>query len=589
MPGNSVQSFISSLSEGRGLFFVRGLIVVLAILVAVGIYAGLRFRGLTDGEAMEQAQLGRNFAEGRGFVTLCRRPLDLWYLERNDKEHQGEQPDIRHAPAYPFALSLGLRIANPSYKVSPDSDIFPAERKVIVPVCVIFYAAAGLMVFLLALKLFDVRVAVVSLLAFALSKTAMDQCISGMPDSLTTFLVTAAFYFACLCNSARARGCTFAKWGVYLLVASLVTGLAFLSDYRALVILPGVVLCVVAAFDRLHWLAGLFVVLIAGAVVFPWLMRNQEVSGGYLGLAPYSALEGTYRFPGDTLDRQYDPPYHRSHIMVAAKNRIGDNLASVFNGGLRTAGQGLLVCFFLVSFFLIYEDSLPALMKWGTGLTVVAGLFVAAMSGPDSGSFSVLWGIIAVMGAGCFFLLMDRHGTPEPYQAGLAVALVALSAFSSVMTVIYRRPESPYPPYFPPFVSYVCGMVEEDQTLCTDIPEATAWYGRQRSMQLPVSVEQFVQIANSGINFGGVYLTTRTGNKDYIGSFVEGSDSSWLPLLNRRVPGGFPFNKGVHLPVGARHQLFLSDEIEAGIPVPTLPEKEDEDEDKETDIELVEP
>ncbi len=588
MPGSSKQFFVSSLGQGRGLFCIRGLIIILVILVAVGIYAGFRFRGLTDGRAMEQAQLGRNIAEGRGFATKCRRPLDFWYLERNGKDIHGEQADIRHAPAYPFVLSLGFKTVNPSYEVVSDFDIFDAERQVVVPVCIIFYAASALMVFLLGLKLFDIRVAVVAVLAFALSRTALDQCISGMPDSLTTFLVTAAFYFACLCNSARARGGTFMKWGAYLVVASLVTGLAFLADYRALIILPGIVLCVAAAFDRFYWLAVFCIVLIVGVVVFPWLMRNREVSGGYLGLAAYSVLEDTASFPGDSLDRQYEAPYHQSQFMTAAKNKVQKNIDLVFGDALRTVGQGLITCFFLISFFLIYEGSLARLMKRGVGLTVVAALFIGAMAGADSGLFTVLWGVIAVMGAGCFFLLLDRHGTPEPYQMWLAVALVALSAFPSVMTVIYERPKSSYPPYFPPFISYVCGMVEEDQTICTDIPEATAWYGRQHSLQLPVSVEQFVQIANNGIHFGGLYLTTETGNKEYIGAFVEGRDRSWLPLLNRRVPKGFPFDKGVHLPVDARHQIFLSDEIEAGVPIPTLP-KAEEDEDKATEIELLEP
>ena len=57
----------------------------LVFTVLATVYALSQFRGLREPVAMECAQIARHLAEGRGFVTDCTRPFDLWYLQSHDR------------------------------------------------------------------------------------------------------------------------------------------------------------------------------------------------------------------------------------------------------------------------------------------------------------------------------------------------------------------------------------------------------------------------------------------------------------------------------------------------------------------------
>ena len=47
--------------------------------------------------------------------------------------------------------------------------------------------------------------------------------------------------------------------------------------------------------------------------------------------------------------------------------------------------------------------------------------------------------------------------------------------------------------------------------------------------------------------------------KRYAQDLLSGPDRAWLPVLNGKVPTGFPFTDGIALPPGSRDQLFLAE------------------------------
>jgi hypothetical protein len=105
-------------------------------------------------------------------------------------------------------------------------------------------------------------------------------------------------------------------------------------------------------------------------------------------------------------------------------------------------------------------------------------------------------------------------------------------------------------------VSRVLGPSE---TLCTDIPWATAWYGNRTSLLLPRTLPELLSIHTNRLRLGGIYLTTETSNRPYAGDLLEGAERDWLPLLNGEIPAGFPFRFGFTLPPGRRDEVFLTD------------------------------
>jgi hypothetical protein len=95
-------------------------------------------------------------------------------------------------------------------------------------------------------------------------------------------------------------------------------------------------------------------------------------------------------------------------------------------------------------------------------------------------------------------------------------------------------------------------MLKDDECLVTDIPWATAWYGNRTSLLLPRRVAEVETLNRPPFRVGGIYLTTET-------RLAPKTDVSWVALLERRVPEGFPFAAGLDLPPGTRDQLFLTD------------------------------
>jgi hypothetical protein len=108
-------------------------------------------------------------------------------------------------------------------------------------------------------------------------------------------------------------------------------------------------------------------------------------------------------------------------------------------------------------------------------------------------------------------------------------------------------------------VRYVSNLVEPDQVLCTDIPWATAWYGNRRSVLLPRTTADLLEIHGKRVPVGALYLTTETGDKPYTTGLAAGPERAWLPILNGKIPADFPWRHAVAIPPGSRDQIFLTD------------------------------
>ena len=95
---------------------VPALRIMLAILISGICLFNLfiTYRGLDQPEAMDQAQIARNVAQGRGFTSQFLRPIDVVTA---DKRHGrkadfnlGAMTDSNNAPLNVYALAAALKI-----------------------------------------------------------------------------------------------------------------------------------------------------------------------------------------------------------------------------------------------------------------------------------------------------------------------------------------------------------------------------------------------------------------------------------------------------------------------------------------------
>ena len=81
-PPSGLQTWIHFWEEGRGHIWLRNLLFVLMFGMVAVLYHVYEAGNFTSPEAMDQGQLARNLADGRGFTTLNLQPFALHLLRR---------------------------------------------------------------------------------------------------------------------------------------------------------------------------------------------------------------------------------------------------------------------------------------------------------------------------------------------------------------------------------------------------------------------------------------------------------------------------------------------------------------------------
>lgn len=559
------QTLVNSLDQGAGLAVLRGFLCVVVVGSLFLGYAYSQFRGLREPEAMESAHIARRLAAGRGFTTLCLRPADLEHLQvpSADKEGAAGWPDLRNAPAFPALLALAFRLIKPDFSAGDALSAYAPELHALLPTCMLLAMTTGLFLFLLGRQLFDTRTGALATALFFLTDTVLADTVAGTAVPMLMLITSMTAYLAVLVAAHKKAGHRLPLWLLPLAGAALLCGLAFLTHYLMAVLLVCMGLFTAVVADRRRVVAVLTFLILFAAITAPWLARNQRLTGNPLGLASYAVLKQSPLYEDDALDRTPAPDWSRHRAMRAATVKFKRHVAELYDEVLPALGSGLLMCFFLVSFFCRFEGDEANRFRWFAGLGLLLLMAGVALWGPDATSLlHAFLPLIALYGTACFLELSARATSYDPTLQGLVTwIMVLLTALPATLTVSSATSRPAYPPYFPPFISYACGLLEPEEMVCTDIPWATAWYGNRPSLLLPRNVDDLLAVHNGTMPVSAVYLTTETGNKPLTRAFVSGPETSWLPLLNRTMPAGFPWPHGIAFPPGTQDQIFLTDRV----------------------------
>ena len=163
-----IQDLVYNVDVGIGLRLIKFGLYVLFLSVVMVVYTASEFRGLKDAEAMDCAQLGREFMFNHKLVTKCVRPASMWYLiehleSPNPRLSHNPQimdhPDTLHPPLYPVALAVGFKVLRSAFVPIEGGRIWAPEQWIIIPMGHLCTILTGLMLYFMARRLFDARVA----------------------------------------------------------------------------------------------------------------------------------------------------------------------------------------------------------------------------------------------------------------------------------------------------------------------------------------------------------------------------------------------------------------------------------------------
>jgi 4-amino-4-deoxy-L-arabinose transferase-like glycosyltransferase len=596
-PETSVQSAVFQIEMGRGKKVIQWVLLVLLAATLGLIYSASQFRsGLSKREAIDMAQLARNIARGEGFTTHVIRPLSLWQLEQNGWDIQDKDtrdrlinhlPDISNPPLYPFVLAELFKILPKSvFRYNEVDHIFPAERWVILPFNQLCLLASILITYLWAKRLFDGRVASMVGWLMLFSDTLWSYGVSGLPTNLLLLLLLLAVYCLFLADgrlnqpepvegeAAAAAPVRVTGTVVALAVGSAVLlGLCFLTRYLAGFFLVPLAIYAARIFRGRAaplW-AGVYVVVFL-AVISPWLVRNERVSGSLLGLAKYELIERSGTIQGEALQRSYKPDFTEAYSLRSISSKFLSNARPNLLSNLRLIGSDFLVFFFGVGLLYSFRRNDATRLRGVLLGALAVAIFAMSLigsdperNGPDvnGGNLLVLLlPLVAIFGVAFFYLLLDR----VPFRIKLTRAMVigafaALNISPMIFTMLPPRPGPfPYPPYVPPVTRWVASLFETNELGCSDLPWSMAWDGDRHTLWLPMSIEEFYEISDfvspKGVQF--MMLTPYLLDAKRESEIMKGEYKGWAGLVQGQLRSDFPLKAYVAVPP-ENQQILLAD------------------------------
>ncbi len=568
---STIQDVVYSLDVGFGLKVMRISLYVLMLLVVVLVYTATQFRGLNSEEAMDYAQLGRNFSLRNGMITKNISPMTMTKMKAVAPEKRlpiEMQPDLIHAPAYPALLSAGYKLfellgTQPlNINAVEGRRTMPAEQWIILPINHIFTMLTGWLVFSLGKHLFYREIGFLSMTIFFLSDIAWQTSISGLNLSMAIFFSVAAFRFIVVAFKHQLENRRkIAFWATFLF-SVLLAVLAFYTRFITIMIVPGLCLYafLMAGRSRGGTRYALAFGLLFALLIMPWLMRNHQLCGNPAGHTLHTALAGSPQFPGNALFRNnYENGIPGETILDALKQKWILNFSGRHHAVIPSLGGGVLMAFFIITFF--YRFIRPPMnhLRNSVGLSLMLVVITAGFFSESSvRMINTFWPFVILFGVAFFYILLDRLDLrARLYVVVMKCFLVALACIPLVLKLMPPHINYPYPPYHAPVIARVSEMLTPREVMCTDMPWATSWYGDRVSILLPGNVDQFYDINDYQQRISGIFLTTITKNKPFLNQLLDGPDQTWLPIMSGRIPPDFPLRKAFL--INRQDNIFISD------------------------------
>jgi len=586
-----IQEWIYKLEEGEGTRWIRLLLAVLALLALAALYDLREYKSFSTAEAMDSAQLARNIAQGKGFTTLFIRPISIHLVEQRQVEAarrtndfsllRSGHPDLANPPVYPTLLAGLMKVLPFEWDIKAGTPFSRYQPEVLIMLFnQALFIVAIVLLFRLAHRLFDASVAWISALVLAGTDMFWRFSISGLSTMLLVVTFLGLFWCLVLMEQAAREGQRSGKWWAMMAgLTGVIVGLGALTQYSfGWLILP-VLGFFGFVFGQRRAMLCLVAFMAFAAVLTPWLARNYHESGTLFGTAGYAIVQSSVS--GDRLERSLNPRFGDS-LLHDVEQKLLLNLGGTLQNELPKLGGSLATVFFLVGLMVPFVSvSLGRMRLFILGslavLTVVQALGQTHLSteSPAINSENLLVlpaPLIFMFGVGMYSLLLDRLELPFAQLRHVVTGIVVLVASAPLIFLLLPPKEFPmaYPPYWPPWIQQFTRWMGEKELVMSDMPWATAWYGRRQSVWMTLNVQDpkyhddFYAINDSIKPVRALYLTPLSMDARFFSQMLKGQDWAWGKfvvdglVLTNGLPPGFPLKHCFADAFNSGH-VFLTD------------------------------
>lgn len=544
MPGAAdlIQRTVHALEEGGTAIWIRR---VLALLMVAGLalfYFMHEFRGLATSQAMDQAQIGRNLASHQGWRTNFIRPRAVGQLQAHGKNvAQRIWSDTYNAPLPSVVNAISLWPIRSHWKMTA-RDIVYAGDKIIAVIAILLFLASLVILYLIARRLFDERLALLGTALVLLCDTIWQYSLSGLPQMLLLFLFNATTYALVRAVQAQYGG---GRVGVWLGASGVGFGLLALSHALTIWMFVATLIFCVFFFRPRFWAA--VIVLSAFTIMYaPWLVRNYVVCGNPGGVAIYSVLDG--------INHPEAGHMRRVDLDLAGvtpgqfRNKIVANLQSQLERIFGYLGWSVVACMFFASLLHVFKRPETSAVRWLVlvmWLGAVLGMTIYGIK-EEQGVAANQLHLLFIPMMTCFglaYLLVQWNRLNIDIRLariGFITLLFVLCALPMIFTVGLPATKGGvrWPPYVPPYIAVLNDWMQPQEITASDMPWAIAWYADRRAVWLPETQKVFIEFHDYGI-FGapvnGLYLTPISGSQNTLSDVLKGEYGDWAALILRSI------------------------------------------------------
>ena len=449
------------------------------------------FYGLSD--ACDYADLGRNIAEGKGFVNHNIYPLSLCFPFLRELP----QPTPLWPPGYPLILAGAFRLFSPS-----DTTVLWLNT--------ILLLLTVPLVYVLGLHFYNRRVASLAALFFGTSQFVLYLLIIANSEIVATFLFTA---FLLLVLKGRRI--------LSYLIAGLLLGILLLTRYPLIFILPAIFIYLKKEW-RFEFKKFVWLLILPLLLVLPWLVRNYLLFGSpFFALQNYGEVSKATTAFSDYYHtyRSLEPQPFFSFIFSYPLFFLRKVTAGILMY-IREVPEVLnlyLFFFFLLSFFNLKKGN----EKVVHFRILIVSLFLFyvlfhSVFGPYIRHLAFLLPGMMVIASANLLDLWSKLNLKEGYKRFLFPLLILF------LLVPTKTPERER--YFlerkldhltvVKHCEEIKDFLDQESVVASDVSDALGWYARAPAMWFPVDHKNFLA-ADSIIPVGGIYLQ-------------KGLDSEWI-------------------------------------------------------------
>jgi len=565
-----VQSVVHKLEEGGWVPWVKLVVLISAVAFTISLwfFRDAGFRGLNHEKAMEQAQISREIARGNGFTTKVIRPAALWLFEKNKGAFPlDRQPDIYHAPLNPWVNSWFLRLVKDQWSMTY-KDLQYTPDKIIAGAGLLFFLLSVLVNYFIACRLFDQRLAIFGVGLMLLCQKFWDFALIGLPQMTMLLLFSCAIYTLVRAVENQCESRPTLGW---LAATGLFFGLLALTHGLTMWIFAGL-LGVSLIYFRPIGRGTLLMLAVFLLCYSPWLVRNYMVSGTPVGLGWYSGLagiRGTESSVMRSMEVKIDdinPRLFRRKVQMQTIDQLGslyDYLGSV-----------VVAPVFFVALLHVFKRRDTAVFRWftlGMWISAVVGMSVFGLteeSGLRANDLHILFvPLMSCYGMALILVMWSRIQLHIRFvQFAFLTILYTISAlpFINQFLELVGPPgmRIAWPPYYPSYIAIFNSWTEEKEIITSDMPWAVAWYADRKSLWLPMSVKDFLEINDYDQLKGqivGLHLTPVSRDRRYRSEIFSGEYKQWVPfVIDNASLRDFPLKYFTPLPMNG-DCVFYSD------------------------------